>query len=67
MTFYITFGQSSPFRNGWVEIEAPDEATARELAFDALGQKWAFIYTAETFKTFKPSLFPAGKLEEMIQ
>jgi len=34
MKFYLTFGQQSPFRNGWVEIEAKSLEVARNLAFD---------------------------------
>ena len=30
--------------DGWVAIEAPDEAAARELAATALGSAWAFLY-----------------------
>ena len=31
-TFYITFGQASPFKDGWVRVEASDEVTIRQWA-----------------------------------
>jgi hypothetical protein len=34
MKFYLTFGQQSTFRNGWVEIEAKSLEVARNLVFD---------------------------------
>lgn len=37
-TFYVTFGQKSPFRDGWVEIEAVDEQEAREIIDYAIGK-----------------------------
>ena len=62
-TFYITFGQSHPLRNGWVEIAASDRDRARHAAFDRFGQKWAMLYD-ET--NFNPSYFPAGKYGETL-
>lgn len=58
-TFYITFGQISPFKDGWVEIEAECEEKARELAFKAFGSKWAFIYSKGKFDR---TYFPLGKV-----
>lgn len=67
--FFITFGvqysrvphPTFPLAHpdGWVVIEAPDEEAAREHAYARLGQRWAFIYTADTFDT---SWHPLGEL-----
>ncbi len=29
MKYYLTFGQKYPWRNGWVEVEAPNYKTAK--------------------------------------
>ena len=63
MTFYLTFGQKSPLRNGWIEINAPDMEFARELAFDAFGEKFAFVYEE---KNFDKRYFPAGQFGETM-
>ena len=60
--FYLTFGQRSPFRNGWVEIIARSESEARDCAFEALGDKWAFMYSEEKFTDRERSFFPTGKI-----
>jgi hypothetical protein len=57
-TFCVTFGQSSPFKDHWVEVEAIDEHFARLAANYALG-KWANVYRKETFEEF---YFPGGKI-----
>lgn len=64
MIFYVTFGQKSPFRNGWVEVDAPDIGKAREWTFQALGQQWSMMYTGDKFDR---SFFPAGKIGETIK
>jgi len=58
-TFYVTFGQKSPAKNGWIEVKADDEEKARAIVIAEYGQEWGFLYTDETFD---PSYFPAGKL-----
>lgn len=48
-TFYVTFGQDHEAvaswidRRGWLEIEAETEQQAREMIFELLGPKWAFM------------------------
>jgi len=62
--FYLTFGQKYPWRNGWVEVEAPDMATARKYVCDIFEGKWSNIREE---KDFDKSYFPAGKLGETIK
>lgn len=62
-TFYLTFGQKYPWRNGWVEVLAPDYETARELVVEIFDAKWSSLYTEEHFNK---EMFPAGKLGETI-
>ena len=63
-TYYLTFGCKYPWRNGWVEVSAPDLETARVLVLDIFGDKYANLYTEETFKE---EFFPAGKIGETIE
>lgn len=62
--FYLTFGGKYPWRNGWVEVEAPDYETARQWVVDIFEQKWSNLKSAENFDK---SYFPAGKLGETIR
>lgn len=71
-TFFITFGVQYPrephpkvvwaHANGWLEVLAPDENTARAMAFEVLGNAWSFIYT--TFD-FSVRYFPLGALARL--
>lgn len=61
--YYVTFGQKSPFRNGWVEILAISEEEARERIKYCIGNIWSSLYTNDDFES---DLFPAGKLGETI-
>lgn len=81
--FFVTFGQKSPFRNGYIEItvagvadiaEAKKEAHA--AAMHALGDGWSSIYHHDEFVKSKEEtqahggveeLFPAGKFGETIK
>ena len=63
-TFYLTFGQKYPWRNGWVEVKAPDYEIAREWVIDIFEGKWSNLYTEENFNR---DMFPAGKLGETIE
>lgn len=63
-TFYLTFGQKYPFRDGWVEVEAPDYVTARTYVIEIFGSQWSFLYAREDFK---PELYPDGKLGKTIK
>lgn len=58
--FYMTFGQQSPFRNGWVVINASDEVTARKWANNY--PHWAGMYSE------KPSFldFSEGQIGEEV-
>lgn len=62
-TFYVTFGQKSPFRDGWVEIEADDIETARKEAFYALGQCWSHIYDKQP----DPIMFGSGRIGRKLR
>jgi len=48
-TFYLTFAYSGPRRSNYQQIEAPDRATAREMAYKEYGPSWAFLYSEEEF------------------
>ena len=63
-TYCVTFGQSHPLRDGWIEVEAESESSARELAFDILGQKWSFMYAKDTFDDY---YFSGGKYGTTIR
>jgi hypothetical protein len=67
MKFYLTFGQQSPFRNGWVEIEAEVYGAAHNLAMDVFGRHWSMLYREEEFKEARSIHFPAGKLGETLK
>jgi len=43
--FYFTFGSGQMHENGFVEIEAPTMAEAREKMNNAFGNKWSFAYS----------------------
>jgi hypothetical protein len=62
--FYLTFGQQYPWRNGWVEVEAPDYEKARDYVEEIFGNKWSNLLGEDKFD---PSYFPAGKLGETIK
>jgi len=64
MTFYVTFGQKSPFRNGWVEVEAENYRIVRQLVIDALGSSYSMIYDEHEFNR---EYFPQGKLGETLK
>ena len=63
-TYYLTFGQKYPWRNGWVEVIAPDYETARKYVCEVFEDKWAFLYQEQDFKK---EMFRAGKLGETIK
>lgn len=58
-TFYVTFGsqysiEAHPFwekahPEGYLRILAPDELSARAMAFGLLDQRWSMIYTEAEF------------------
>ena len=61
-TFYITFGQNHPLRNGYVVVRASSRELAREAAFEVLGNKWAFLYD----ETEDMSWYPLGAVGEKV-
>lgn len=62
--FYVTFGQKSPFRDGYVLIEASDIRTAREEAFYALGECWSNIYEDPLFNH---DMYPMGQIGKTLK
>lgn len=58
-TFYVTFGQKSPFRDGYVEIEADDQRIAQVEAFRIFGQYWSEVYEEDKIKK---EFFHAGRI-----
>lgn len=58
-TFMVTFGQSHPLRNYWVEVVATDYDKAREKIIQEFGLKWAFMYSDDNFDR---KYFPLGKV-----
>lgn len=71
--WFVTFGQQYPREphptfpgadhDGFVVIEAPDETTARRTAVDRLGQRWAFIYSADDWTAGDHAdYYPKGEL-----
>jgi hypothetical protein len=59
MKFYITFGQKSPFRNGYVVIEAINVSVAHEIAMNSFGNKWAWVYSENEIRK---EFFPLGQI-----
>lgn len=57
--FYVTFGDQYrrephvSFQNahpdGYVQIDAPDEVTARRVAFGIFDTQWSMLYTFDEF------------------
>ncbi len=71
--YHVTFGQQYPRethptfpaadRDGWVDIVAPDFASARSVAFLHLGAKWAGMYPDdERWRAEDRGLYPLGCL-----
>lgn len=57
MNFYLTFGQKSPTRNGYVVVKAKSYDEANDLVRGKYGQDWSMLYNDDDFK---PEHFPAG-------
>lgn len=62
MRFFLTFGQQSPARNGWVEVRAPDYEQAKAMVEGIYGNNWSNLYEE---KHFDKIFYPAGKLGEI--
>jgi hypothetical protein len=57
--FYLTFGQKSPARNGYILIHAESYEAARHTAVENYGQAWSMLYP---YSDFDASHFPNGCL-----
>ena len=66
MKFYVTFGQKSPFRNGWTEVEATSFIQALDLVSYALGNEYSKIYGETEFNEIRRN-FPHLKIGEIIK
>ena len=62
MNFYLTFGQQSPARNGYILVKAKSYDEANAMVRDKYDQQWSMLYNDEDFK---PDYFPAGCIGEM--
>lgn len=71
--WFVTFGVQYSYQphpsgetwihpDGWLEIYAPDENTARLMAQQIVGNAWAFIYDRHTLRL---SFFPRGPLARL--
>lgn len=72
--FRVTFGLEYRHRphpewapahpDGWLAIEAPDEASARLVALRLAGRRWDGIYPVADFRPDDPmwELFPRGEI-----
>lgn len=52
MRFFFTFGEgqfNGALANSYIEVEAPDEMTARKLVGTTFNGKWSGIYTESEF------------------
>lgn len=47
--FFATFGANAPYRKYFIEFDALSEEHARGAMFEAHGNRWAFLYTADDF------------------
>lgn len=63
-TYYLTFGQKYPWRNGWVEVLAPDYETARGYVEQIFDKAWANLLDESNFCK---KYYPAGKIGETIK
>jgi len=60
--YYLTFGQTSPARNGFVLIYARDHDEARAIAIETYGSAWSRVYH---WGEFDGSRLPAGNLDTL--
>ena len=57
--WFITFGQKSPARNGYVLVRAKNRDRAHQKAMDMFGPDWSMLYDDTEFEK---EYFPAGIL-----
>lgn len=43
-SFFVTIASNQPYGAGYFEVKASDRIKAREATFDAIGNKWSFMY-----------------------
>ena len=58
-SYYLTFGQRHPAKDGWIRVEAESLDAARELVIREYGSDWAHLYPREYFE---PEYFCKGEL-----
>jgi len=64
--YYITFGQESPFREGWIRVHSLSEQLAREWASQY--PHWCGTYPEASF--FGEGIcnsFPAGQIGKVVE
>jgi hypothetical protein len=59
-TFYITFKQSSEYRNNYVKLQAGNYEDAHELAKIQYPNDYSMIYMESEFD---PIFYPGGQLD----
>jgi hypothetical protein len=57
LKFYLTFGQCSPLKNGFIIVRAHDFDEARDKVVDQFGQKWSGLYFEDDWE---PEFYPEG-------
>jgi len=66
--FYVTFGQRSPFKDGWVEILASDRDAAHDEALSLFGQHFSGLYEADQFNNpDTKAMYPDGRFGRVIE
>lgn len=65
--FFVTFGQISPFRDGWVEVEASDHGKAIDEATEAFGRHYSNVYDADQWDAATREMYPDGKLGRTLK
>lgn len=64
-TFIITFSRAN-IRDGWVAVEAKDEAIARAWAYREYGNLWSMIYPLADWGDEAKAHFPLGQFGPTI-
>lgn len=66
--YCITFGQKSPFRHCWVEVEAENMIEAKEKVDYALGDGgWSNAYPHDEFMNRHKQYFEGGMIGQLIK
>lgn len=63
-TYYFTFGQAHPLKDGWIEISSTSEIEAKNMMVMYFGIRWASMYDESDFA---PAHFPAGRWGNIIE